>query len=215
MDKTEYKKIINFLDKGQIDELRKYLDDRMDLKELKKVKKVLMDLINSDYYNEYPSYYQRKNHDEKVKKVYNGIFEKTESGIIVLHQNSNLFQIYNKEVLNPNLEQLLEYNREYYNQHHDIKRETMLDKIQTGLADLDKRYKKKAYFFDLTDDDRYVEVSDRYEKASALIPNRYYKMAHQLIGDETDEYLDSKGSGVYIKSNYGRALIMRMDVKTK
>ena len=217
MDKTEYKKIINYLDEGKIDELRKYLDDRMNLKELKNVKKVLMNLLESDYYRRYPSYTQRLNGEGKMKKVYNGIFEKTENGIIVFHENSNLFELYNTEILNTSLENMMEYNRDYYNENvaHKVKRGDMLDRIQEGLDGLDDRYYKEVAYLQITDDRRYVRLFNKDEKLDVLVPNRYYTIAHQLIGDNTDEYLDSNGTGVYMKSAHGRALIMRMDVKTK
>ena len=217
MDKTEYKKIINYLDEGKIDELRKYLDDRMDLKELKNVKKVLMNLLESDYYRRYPSYTQRLNGEGKMKKVYNGIFEKTENGIIVFHENSNLFELYNTEILNTSLENMMEYNRDYYNENvaHKVKRGEMLDRIQEGLDGLDDRYYKEVSYLQITDDRRYVRLFNKDEKLDVLVPNRYYTIAHQLIGDSTDEYLDSKGTGVYMISAHGRALIMRMNVKTK
>ena len=217
MDKTEYKKIINYLDEGKIDELRKYLDDRMDLKELKNVKKVLMNLLESDYYRRYPTYTQRLNGEGKMKKVYNGIFEKTENGIIVFHENSNLFELYNTEILNTSLENMMEYNRDYYNENvaHKVKRGDMLDRIQEGLDGLDDRYYKEVAYLQITDDRRYVRLFNKDEKLDVLVPNRYYTIAHQLIGDNTDEYLDSKGTGVYMKSAHGRALIMRMEVKTR
>ena len=216
MDKTEYKRIINYLDEGKIDELRRYLNDRMNLKELKNVEKVLMNLLESDCYRMYPSFYERLNGLGKMKKVYNGIIEKTENGIIVFHESSNLFELYKEEISNTNLENMIEYNRNFYddNDGHREKREDMLYKIQDKLDGLDKKYHKKVIYTS-TDDHRYVRLLDRYEKIDVFVPNRYYTIAHQLIGDNTEEYLDSKGTGVYMKSTHGRALIMRMEEKTK
>ena len=138
-----------------------------------------MNLLESDYYRRYPNYTQRLNGEEKMKKVYNGIFEKTE------------------------------------NVAHKVKRGDMLDIIQEGLDGLDDRYYKEVSYLQITDDRRYVRLFNKDEKLDVLVPNRYYTIAHQLIGDNTDEYLDYKGSGVYMKSAHGRALIMRMEEKTK
>ena len=78
MNKEEYKTIINLLNENKIDELRKYLDNRMNSKYTSQVQKTILKLINSDCDRQYPSYYQRTQLHEVVKKYYRGFYTRKE-----------------------------------------------------------------------------------------------------------------------------------------
>ena len=76
MDKTEYKTIMSLLSEDKIDELKQYLEKRMNSKYSDNARKAIMSLINEDCIKDYPSYYQRTKLHQSVLKTYCGILQK-------------------------------------------------------------------------------------------------------------------------------------------
>lgn len=209
MDKTEYKRIINYLDEGKIDELREYLDNRMDYLELKNTRKVIMDLINDDCIREYSKYRQSSGR-RKMEKTYIGILEETDNGIVMLHKGGNLFNLYNNELIDDNIEEIMERSNKL---RSDSLREDQLASLQRILSTVDDKYQRGIAY--TSECDQLLEAYTQNEDISVLVPIKYYTFAHQLLGEETKEYTNNNGTGIYLKSTKGKALILKMEEKTK
>jgi len=203
MTKEEYEKIKLLLDQGKIDELNKYLDDRMDSKYINKARKAVMQIIDDDCETEYPSYYERVNLHLGIKKYYKGVITSTESGLIIFHKNSNLFKLYNGKILNETIEQIIERNAKY---SHKKERNKIIESAQRSDDNLDKNFTEEVICSDNVNDDIVLLSED--ENVSARVPGYYYSIAHKLLGDEVEEHIHKSGSGLYLKSPYGKAVIM-------
>ena len=204
MDKKEYTKIMKLLDEGKIDELKQYLDKRMHAKYLENARKAIMSLINGDCFKECPSYYQRVDLHQGILKIYCGIFDKTESGIVLAHKNSNLFELYDEELLNANLEEILKRSNSFDWENKKQK----LEIIKTILANLDAQYQREVQ--STSKKDKCIEAQSSNENVSVIVPSNYYTIAHQLLGEQVKEYMNDEGKGIYLKSPNGKALIMGM-----
>lgn len=204
MDKTEYKTIMSLLSEDKIDKLKQYLEKRMNSRYSNNARKAIMSLINEDCIKDYPSYYQRTKLHQSVLKTYCGIFTKTDDGIILLHKGSNLFQLYDENVLDSTLEEIMERSWSYGVETKNKK----LEFAKRLLSILDNRYQKDIYC--TREDDKHIEVWPSDEATSVYVPKNYYDTAHILLGEPVEEYMDNKGNGIYLKSPNGKALIMKM-----
>lgn len=202
MNKTEYNTITKLLDEGKIDELKQYLDKQMDTIYLKSARKVLMNLINSDCETEYPSHYQRVELHQGIRKTYRGIFTRNENGLILLYRDSNLFELYNEEILTPSMKDILERTCSF---EQETKKQK-LEGIKRVIADLDKTVQREVAY--ISHDEKCIEAWSSNEKVSVIVPSEYYTIAHQLLGEKVEEYMDNEGTGICLKSSNGRALIM-------
>lgn len=209
MDKTEYKTIMSLLNEGKIDELKQYLDKRMNSKNLNNVRKTIMSLINDDCMKDYPSHYQRTYLHQGVLKTYCGIFTKTEDGIIIIHKDSNLFQLYDESILNPTLEEIMERTCSLGVE----RKKERLEAAKRLLSNTNNRFQKEIWY--TSEDDEYIEAWPSNEAISTYVPKKYYDIAHSLLGEQVKEYMDNNGNGIYLKSPNGKALIMRMKREKK
>ena len=199
MNREEYNKINNLLDLGKIDELRTYLDERLNTKEIAKVRKVLKELINSDYCIEYPTYYEKTILNKGITKIYKGFYIQRENSFIICHGNANIFELYDKRILTKDMKEMLENS----NLIADTKRK---DAIVSALPDIYKDFCKPVFFSDKSD--KYVEVSTGTYEESVEVPRIYYEIAEKLLGDKVSKYIDKNAKGVYFESSNGKALVL-------
>ena len=215
MDKTEYETINKLVDEGKLKELKEYLDERMDANYIKAARQAIMSLINSDCIKEHPSYYERVELHQGIIKTYLGLFEKTENGIVICHKDSNIFELYNEKILNSSLKDILKRTADF----GDInEKKYKLESIKRALTSLDKKCQREIVYTSEEANNieawtSTVQTGSSYKDLSVIVPSNYYKIAHKLLGEKTEEYMYSKGDGLYLKSPKGKALIMRKNTK--
>ncbi len=201
MNKNEYETIIKLLDEEKINELRKYLDERINIKDVNKVRKAIMSLINNHCEIDYPSYQARVERHEGPKKYYRGIYSEVDNGLVMLHRQSNAFQLYDRSILTPNIIKILEGTQFYNN------KKTILS-MSKSIID---------FFGKLSTDELIpIQNAEGKEKVTTLltetdiefsVPSQYYEIAHQMLGEDIEEYAFEKG--LFVDSPKGRALIMK------
>lgn len=202
MNKKEYEEITKFLDDGQIEELRKYLDERMNSKYINGVRKAINDLIDNDCDKKYPSYYARTRLHYGVIKIYKGIYSETDKGFIILHKRSNAFELYDKSILTDNIAQALERSCVYSDE-----RKRKGEELSNLLSKLVS--KDLTPIFAVDQDSNYTKVSSGDGQVSMVVPTMYYKIAHKLLGEQAKEYMIQEANGVYFDSPNGRALVLK------
>jgi len=202
MNKKEYEEITKFLDDGQIEELRKYLDERMNSKYINGVRKALNDLINNDCNKDYPSYYAKTTFHAGVLKIYRGFYGETDKGFIILHKRSNAFELYDKSVLTDNIAQALERSCVYSDE-----RKRKGEELSNLLSNLANKDLTPIYSFNQDENNTKVWSADG--EASMVVPTMYYKIAHKLLGEQAKEYMIQEANGVYFDSPNGRALVLK------
>lgn len=202
MTKEEYKKIIELLDENRIEELKKYLDERMNSKYINGVRKAINDLIDNDCDKDYPSYYARTVLHYGVTKIYKGIYGETDKGFIILHKRSNAFELYDKSVLTDNIAQALESSCVYSDE-----RKRKGEELSNLLSNLANKDLTPIYSFN--QDKNNTEVWSADGAASMVVPTMYYKIAHKLLGEQAKEYMIQEANGVYFDSPNGRALVLK------
>ena len=206
MNKEEYKTIINLLNENKIDELRKYLDNRMNSKYVSQVQKTLLKLINSDCDRQYPSYYQRTQLHEGVKKYYRGFYTKVDNGFIICHGNGTAFQLYDRSILSSEIIDILE--RSYYYYFDEEERKKHSQRLINIFSDLNEKNVKKISSINENKTNVIASTSDEQK---IIISTEYYKIAHKLLGEDVLEYIS--GNAMYFNSPNGKALVCRMNNK--
>ena len=160
------------------------------------IRKTIMELINSDCDRKYPTYCQRINHCG-VKKTYRGFYTKLDSGFIICHKNSNLFKLYDDTILTPNIEEILDRSKP------DSKFEDQMIGLFNTKND---GYKEPVIFANL--DDKFITAWT--PKQTIVVPSKYYIIAHKLLGNQTEKYIDEKANGIFFESPKGKALVMKI-----
>lgn len=202
MNKKEYENIMQLLEKNKIEELKKYLDERMNSKYINGVRKAINDLIDNDCDKEYPSYYARTVLHYGVIKIYKGIYGETDKGFIILHKRSNAFELYDKSVLTDNIAQALERSCVYSDE-----RKRKGEELSNLLSNLANKDLTPIYSFNQDKNNTKVWSADG--EASMVVPTMYYKIAHKLLGEQAKEYMIQEANGVYFDSPNGRALVLK------
>ena len=199
MNKEEYKTIMKLLEEEKIDELKMYLDERINSKYIDGARKALLELIDNDSEKKYPSYYARKNLHHGVMKLYRGLYTATENGFVICHKMSNLFELYDKSILTPNIKEMLEATSMYND----------LGKIESLPGLVSKTIKKENLrpVFCTQIDKENVRTSTGDYDESLYVPTKYYKIAHKLLGKETKEWMFE--IGLYFESPKGKALVLK------
>ena len=203
MTKEEYAKIKELLDQGKTEEIYKYLEERINAKYINKARTAIMKIIDDDCEIEYPSYHQRVNLHMGVRRYYKGIITKTENGLIIFHKNSNIFNLYNNCILNQTLLDIISRNEKYSDEQE---RNRKISLIESQNRHLDTNYPMLVNFTHTEKSN--TELWPYDESVSALVPTYYYDIAHQLLGEDTKEFINKTGSGVCLRSEYGSAVIM-------
>ena len=202
MEKEEYNKIIELLDNKKYDEIRDYVEKRKDIKYIKGARKAIMSLIDSSCLKDYPSYYQRTHH-QGIVKTYLGFYEKTEKGFILVHDNSNIFEIYNDEILTPDIEGMLRRSLTLGDSEDRLKQLKIIKNIISSLEN------EGNMIIDRTEEGyKEVKAYADYCCSSVVIPSDYYNITHKLLGEDTEEYIYDCEMGLYFKSSKGKALIL-------
>ena len=202
MNKEEYNIIMDYLNEGKIEDLKKYM---MENKYINSLQKTLTELINSNCEKKYPSYYQRVNLKKGIVKLYRGLYAEMDNGFIICHDESNIFQLYDKSILTPKMIDMLEGSYHFWNGE---KRKEYIQIINEIFSDLNKD-KLKQIFSTKEENNKITAYSKNgYE---IMIPKKYYNFAHNILGDDTSEYIS--GNGVYFDSPKGKALVMGMQKK--
>lgn len=203
MTKEEYEKIKLLLDQGKTKEIYKYLEERINAKYINKARTAIMKIIDDDCEIEYPSYHQRVNLHMGVRRYYNGIITTTESGLIIFHRNSNVFNLNTIGIVNKNIEDVICRNKKYSD---DTERNRKISLIESQNKHLDTNYPMLVNFTHTEKGN--TELWPYDESVSALVPTYYYDIAHELLGEDTKEFISKTGSGVCLRSEYGSAVIM-------
>ena len=201
MTKEEYKRIIELLDEGKTEELRIYLNQRMDSRYINMVLNTIKQLIDSDCETEFPSYYQRTELHQGVQKLYKGFYSELDSGFVMCHKKSNIFELYDRSILTPKIIQSLEGS---YYFDTDEKRESNVQKIKTIFSGCSKNEAKAIFSTNKEDKDIIANTMDGNE---LIIPSEYYTVAHNLLGEDTLEYAYKDSLGIYFSSPRGRAIV--------
>ena len=205
MNKEEYNTILKLLDDGNKEELKKYLDKRINIKYINSVQKAITNLINSDCSKEYPSYYQRVNLHSGVIKLYKGFYNEIDNGFVICHKRANAFQLYDRSILTPKIINMLEGSY-YFNKEED--RISKSQKLINILSSFNESKLKPIFSKCIDEKNIIVWSSDGYE---LVVPNDYYVIAHKLLGEDTLEYITS--TGIYFNSHKGKALVTRKITK--
>lgn len=203
MTKEEYAKIKELLDQGKTEEIYKYLEERINAKYINKARTAIMKIIDDDCEIEYPSYHQRVNLHMGVRRYYKGIITTTESGLIIFHKNSNVFNLNTTGIVNKTIEDIICRNEKYSD---DTERNRKISLIESQNRHLDTNYPMLVNFTHIEKGN--TELWPYDESVSALVPTYYYDIAHQLLGEDTKEFINKTGSGVCLRSEYGSAVIM-------
>ena len=160
------------------------------------IRKSIMELINSHCSIKYPTYCQRIHH-VGIKKTYRGFYTKLDSGFIICHRNSNLFKLYDDSILTPKIEEILEKS----------KPNSELENKMIGIFDYTDSSTMNPVIFACREEDI---ITAWTPKGSVSVPNKYYEKAHELLGPQTEKYVDEDSKGIYFESPRGKALVMRM-----
>lgn len=199
MNKAEYNKIMMYLEQNKIDELKKYLDERMNSRYYNNIRRAIMDLISSDCTIDNPSYYQRTELHQGPIKVYNGLFTKTDNSFILCHKLSNAFLLHDFSILTPDIEK--SFGRPYSKDE-----ESNVKKLQKIFSSIDKRFKLPVYSTNV--EEKFLRAWSLDGDEDAIVPNEYCVMATRLLGDNASMFTDKNGSGVFFESPTGKALIL-------
>ena len=205
MKNEEYKNISKFIENGDLIGLKNYVDGIMNNKNLIPARKALMKLINQDCEVEYPSYNQRVNLHEGVKKYYKGIITKTENGILVFHVNSNAFYLYNEKVLDKTLSDIIVRNDKYSD---DEARDNKIVKLNGLFSQFDNMFSNQVLAYpDIANDSVDVELFTVDKSGSVVVPGYLYRITQELLGKEIEQYTNDGFTGLYVKSPLGKATI--------
>ena len=203
MNKNEYEKINKLLDEGKIDELRDYLDERIGIRKYSASIKAIMELIETDCYRKYPSYYERTQLHKGSFKVYRGFYSKLENGFVICHKDSNIFRLYDDKILTPEMKKILETSIEDKNSLDIQKKEGVILDVLSNASLTSKLVLS-------TSKEGNVTTSYTLNKEIALpVPTGYYNAAHKILGKDTKEYIDGN-KGLYLSSPIGQAYLMRL-----
>lgn len=199
MKKEEYNIIMSYLNDGKIEELKKYLIDCNYSSE----QETLLKLINSDCDKIYPSYYQRVELKKGVMKVYNGFYTEMGNGFVILHRDSNIFQIYDRNILTPKMVEMLEGSLKY---SQEGQRQKYTQIVYDAFSELNKDKLKPVY--SKNEDGKCIVVKTK-DGQELTFPAEYCIIAHKLLGEDTSEYIIK--DGMYFDSPKGRAIVLRFD----
>lgn len=197
ISKKEYDTILKLLEEGKSSEIKEYLTEQLNIEYINSARKTIMELINSDCDKKYPSYYERTKLHKGVLKLYRGIYTEIGNGFVICHKDSNLFQLYDRSILTPEINNMLSANVFQDNEQKTqriIECFSKLDKDNLKLISLKKKEKENLI----------ILTKDGYK---ITIPNEYYVVAHRLLGDDVNEYIFD--GGIYIDSSKGKAIVMR------
>ena len=209
MTKEEYTKIKELLDQGKTKEIYEYLEERINAKYINKARNAIMKIIDDDCEIEYPSYHQRVNLHMGVRRYYKGIITTTDSGLIIIHRNSNIFNINTTAIINDTVEGIITRNEKYSD---DAERSKKISQVESQSMHLDTNF---PMLVNCTHTEKgNTELWPYDESVSAIVPTFYYDIAHELLGEDTKEYISESGSGLCLKSKYGSAVIMSR-IRTK
>ena len=197
ISKKEYDTILKLLEEGKIQEIKEYLTEQLNIEYINSARKTIMELINSDCDKKYPSYYERTKLHKGVLKLYRGIYTEVGNGFVICHKDSNLFQLYDRSILTPEINNILSANVFQYD-------EKKTQKIIDSLSKFDKDNLKLISLKKKEKEDLVIYSKEGYK---LIIPNEYYVIAHKLLGDDVNEYIFD--GGIYIDSSKGKAIVMR------
>ena len=205
MRKEEYEKICGFIEKEDLAGLKKYVDTVMDNNNLLPARRAVMELVNQDSEKEYPSYYQRVELHQGIRKYYNGVIAKIEDGLLIFHMNSNIFYLNNEKIIDKELNDIITRNIKYSNKEN---RDNTIASTKKYLTKVDSNYITPVVTIsDNTNGITDVEVWPEDKSFSALVPGNLYRIAHELLGKQVEQYVKEPGDALYLKSPLGKAVI--------
>ena len=204
MKQEEYKIIMEYLNEGKIDDLKKYLIDCNYSSE----QETLLKLINSDCIKKFPSYFQHTKQKKGTLKMYRGFYTEMEKGFVIIHRDSNLFQIYDKSILTPKMIEMLEGSYKYKDEGQ---RQKYTQIVRDVFSELNNKEKLKSIYSTNEDGKYYVVESEDGQELT--FPTEYCNIAHKLLGEDTSEYIVK--NGMYFDSPKGRAIILSYPNKNK
>ena len=201
MKKEEYLKICELIEKGDLTELQNYVDDTMNNVKLRPQRDAIMKIIKQDSEVEYPSYNLRVNKHQGPKIYYKGVIAKTENGILILHRNSNIFLINDEKVL----DSIIARNIKYSNTED---RNKVITRLNNFLPKTDEIFTHQVFYLpDMQDESADVELFSKDNSSSIIVPEYFYRLACDMLVNQTEKFISDKADALYIKSNQGKALI--------
>ena len=201
MRDEEYQTIMKLLNDNKIDDLKKYLDSRINSKYYKSVQKIITEFINNNCDIEYPSYYQRTQH-QGIRKYYRGLYIEIDDGFVISPNSGNVFQLYDRSVLTPKISEALKNSYRYHDEEERIK-------IKGGVIKLFSKANEIKSPLHAKKSKEGIIVAGSTNGTQIMVPEEYYEIAQKILGNDTTEYITN--FGMYFDSPRGKALVMRME----
>ena len=163
-------------------------------------------LIKDDCIKKYPSYAKRMSGNSSVLiKQYNGYCIESDKGCIICHKNSNIIELYDRRFISQDTIDLLTKNTlNNYPLEKYISLIMKFNEVFNLYSNVDEM-NPVSY---TTKENKYINIYDN-NKNYITMPELYYDVFEELLGFPEAGYITSDKKALYMKSEKGRALILR------
>ena len=206
ISKIEYETMMRLIYNNEIDELKDYLNSRVNGKHINSIEKAILSLIKDDCIKKYPSYAKRMSGNSSVLiKQYNGYCIESDKGCIICHKNSNIIELYDRRFISQDTIDLLTKNT--LNNYPLEKYISLIMKFNE-VFNLYSNVDEMTPVSYTTKENKYINIYDN-NKNYITMPELYYDVFEELLGFPEAGYITSDKKALYMKSEKGRALILR------
>ena len=187
LDYDSYKKIIEYLEKNELEKLRKYVEEENNKSYIKNARKYLTDFLNISS----TSFY--------------AYADKQVDGSIIVSNYTSVYHLKTDEILT-------RYRIEHINNYESLA-QLCLERAKEALSICTSRDTVPVDFATLPNENREIELYNQANDITHRFDERVYNFSKYFLGEDAEYNLIKDMPGCIVQSDKGKGLILGKQLK--